>query len=159
MHRADGARIPVLCHARNLAQPGFVKPRVRKDNTDRCIADEFVFLYLNALQCKQLGVEEGPAVIRQQACSLAARLIVVNVAQRIDCHNRTDLQRPHLHGIAADAGFHAVVHAQQLAHGCAGARAIVAITVVAGFRVHAGLIRHGSIRAGVGIRHGQIKQI
>lgn len=72
MHRADGARIPVLCHASDLAQPGFVKPGVRKDNTDRCIADKFVFLYLNALQCKQLGVEEGPAVIRQQACGLAA---------------------------------------------------------------------------------------
>ena len=52
-----------------------------------------------------------------------------------------------------------MVHAQQLAHGCAGARAIVAIAVVVGFRVHTGLIRHGSIRAGVGIRHGQIKQI
>ena len=90
---------------------------------------------------------------------MRAGLIVVNIAQRIDRHNRTDLQRPHLHGIAADAGLHAVVHAQQFAHGCAGARAIVAVAVVAGFRVHTGLIRHGSIRVGVGVSHGQVKQI
>ena len=52
-----------------------------------------------------------------------------------------------------------MVHAQQLAYGCAGARAIVAVAVVADFRVHTGLIRHGSIRAGVGVCHGQIKQV
>ena len=50
-------------------------------------------------------------------------------------------------------------HAQQLADRCAGARTVVAVTVVAGFGVDTGLVGHRCIRAGVGIPHRQVEQI
>ena len=50
-------------------------------------------------------------------------------------------------------------HAQQLADRCAGACTVVAVAVVAGLGVDAGLVGHSGVRAGVGIPHRQVEQI
>ena len=50
-------------------------------------------------------------------------------------------------------------HAHQLAYGGAGARTVVAVAVVAGLGVDAGLVGHSGVRAGVGIPHRQVEQI
>ena len=106
-----------------------------------------------------LGIQKRFAVVSPQPGDLAARLKIVDVAHRVDRDERADLQVAHLDGVAADAGFHAVVHAQQLADSCTGARAVVAVAVVAGFGVDAGRVGHGCIGPGAGVGHGQIKQV
>ena len=50
-------------------------------------------------------------------------------------------------------------HAQQLADRCAGARTVVAVAVVAGLGVDAGLVGHSGVRAGVSVADGQIEQV
>ena len=50
-------------------------------------------------------------------------------------------------------------HAQQLADRCAGARTVVAVAVVAGLGVDAGLVGHSGVRAGVSVADGQVEQI
>ena len=49
-------------------------------------------------------------------------------------------------------------HAHQLAHAGAGARAEVAIPIIARLGVFTGPVRHGGIRTGVNIPYRQIKQ-
>ena len=160
MHRADGAGVTVVRHACNLAQPCFVKSGVGKYHANRCIVDEFILLYVDFFQHQLFGVQESLAIVCPQTRDLAAVFVVINVACRVHGHNRTDFQRADLHGITADAGFHAVVHAQQLAHSRAGARTIVAVAIVAAvLGIGTGLVRHGGIGPGAGIRHGQIEEV
>ena len=92
-----------------------------------------------------LGIQKRFAVVSPQPGDLAARLKIVDVAHRVDRNERAYLQVAHLHGVAADAGFHAVLHAQQLADSRTGARAVVAVAVVAGLSVDAGRVGHGCI--------------
>ena len=159
MHRADGAGVSIVGHARNLAQVRLVQPCIGENHAECGVADKLFRLRLDCLQGRQLGIEEGFSVRCQQARDFTAVLIIVNVPHGIDGHHSADLQIPHLNGIAADAGLHAVLHTQQLADGSAGARAVVAVTVVARLRVDTGLVGHSRIGAGVRIGHCQVKQI
>ena len=50
-------------------------------------------------------------------------------------------------------------HAHQLAYGGAGARTVVAVAVVAGLGVDAGLVGHSGVRAGVSVTDSQVEQV
>ena len=159
MYRADSAGVAVVRHARGLAQPRLVELCVGKEDAKCRVADEFFLRRVELLHQHPLGIQKHLAVVGAQAGDLAACLKVVNVAHRVDRDERTDLQVAHLHGVAADAGFHAVVHAQQLADSRTCARAVVAVAVVAGLGVDAGRVGHGCIGPGAGVGHGQIEQV
>ena len=159
MYRADGAGVAVVRHARGLAQPRLVELCVGKEDAKCRVADKFFLRRVELLHQHPLGIQKRLAVVGPQPGDLAARLEVVDVAHGVDRDERADLQVAHLYGVAADARFHAVVHAQQLSDGRTGARAVVAVAVVAGLGVDAGRVGHGCIGPGAGVGHGQIEQV
>ena len=159
MHRADGAGVTVVRHARGLAQPHLVELCIGEKDAKCRVADKFFLQRVELLHQHPLGIQKRFAVVSPQPGDLAARLKIVDVAHRVDHDERADLQVAHLHGVAADAGFHAMVHAQQLADSRTGTRAVVAVAVVAGLSVDAGRVGHGCIGPGAGVGHGQIEQV
>ena len=159
MHRADGAGVAVVRHARGLAQPRLVELCIGEKDAKCRVADKFFLRRVELLHQHPLGIQKRFAVVSPQPGDLAARLKIVDVSHRVDRDERADLQVAHLHGVAADAGFHAVVHAQQLADSRTSTRAVVSVAVVAGFGVDAGRVGHGCIGPGAGVGHGQIEQV
>lgn len=97
----------------------------------------FFLRCVDLLHQHPLGIQKRFAVVSPQPGDLAARLKIVDVAHRVDRDERADLQVAHLDGVAANAGLHAVVHAQQLADSRTGTRAVVAVAVVADLGVDA----------------------
>ena len=159
MHRADGAGVAVVRHTRGLAQPRLVELCIGEKDAKCRVADKFFLRRVELLHQHPLGIQKRFAVVSPQPGDLAARLKIVDVSHRVDRDERADLQVAHLHGVAADAGFHAVVHAQQLADSRTSTRAVVSVAVVAGFGVDAGRVGHGCIGPGAGVGHGQIEQV
>ena len=58
------------------------------------------------------------------------RFHALQCAQGVDRHHRTDVQIPQSKGIAADAGLHGVIHAQEFSHGSAASGTEIAVLVI-----------------------------